>query len=140
MSAFNWDIYFKEREEAVNSEVENTVVDTHVSEAASDEPSKDADDLAGEPLDAGFRDAAEYRKLLDFLKGKNNVTVPVSPPKEAAKGWFVVDEQTKGFWADGNWSTDASQLQASMIDSEKAAHQLAKVVNGLVVPAEDLLN
>ena len=125
----SWDDFVKQRE---LSEEEVNV--TEAVDSAADKV-----DLAGEDLDAGFRDAGEYRKLLDFLKGKNNVTVPVAPPKEAAKGWFVVDEQTKGFWADGNWSTDEGLLQASIIDSEKAAIQLAKVVNGVVVAAEDLL-
>jgi hypothetical protein len=94
----------------------------------------------GEPLDAGFRDEGEYKKMLNFLRGRGDkASENPTPPKEAPKGWFVCERQSNGFWYNGGWTQDESLLSQAVFDSEKAAHELARVLGGIVIPAEEIL-
>jgi len=98
-----------------------------------DDPDADIGVTAPEP------EKDEYRKLLDFIKGKKTVDTPAKPPANVPKGWFVVDEATKYFWHNGNWAMDPSLLEDAIIDSEKGAIELSKAVGGVVIPAEEIL-
>ena len=94
----------------------------------------------GQPMDASWRNMAEYEKMLDFLKGKKSKEAEGSPvPKGVPRKFFVVDESANGFWVNGGWSQDESLAHDALIDSEKAAKEIARVVGGVVVPAEEIL-
>jgi len=135
MPIMKWDDFLRQRDAGI--EPRKPVVEiTALDKAAELEP------LTGKPLDATFRDEGEYKKMLEFLRGRKNtpqiVDKPV-PPKAAPKGWFVVDEQSRGFWIDGGWSQETHRINEAMIDSEKAAVELARVVGGVAIPAEEIL-
>ena len=58
-----------------------------------------AADAIGEPLDNTYRQEDEYKKMLEFLRGKKNIAngaLGDKPliPQSASKGWFVVDEES----------------------------------------------
>jgi len=103
-------------------------------------PKETNEKVVGEPLDGTYRDEAEYKKLLEFLRGKKNVPEPVKPPESAPKGWFIADEASRGFWYDNNWTTDTHLIHEAVIHDEKAAKALAQVVGGIVIPAEEVLD
>ncbi len=128
MGIKKWDEFLNERESS------NVVSETTEDNAAT-----------GENLDAGYRDEGEYKKMLDFLRGKKNVANGAlgdkpTVPKSAAKGWFIVDEQSRGFWHDGKWTQDIDVAKEAIINSEKGATDLAKLVGGVVIPAEEILS
>lgn len=125
-----WDEYVRDRDSGT------------VNESAAHETTPASNSVTGENLDFSYRDESEYKKLLDFLRGKKNapqVTEKPQAPKESPKGWFVVDEQSRGFWVNGSWSQDTELASKGIIDSEQAASELAKVIGGVAIPAEEIL-
>ena len=132
--------YLKQRD--AGSAKESFIETSTAEELVSGKPKEKEEALAktGQPMDASFRDEGEYKKMLDFLRGKNNVKTPSAPPPGVPKKWFVVDESSRGFWVNGDWSQDESLASEALFDSEKAAKELARVVGGVVVPAEEILN
>ena len=103
-------------------------------------PQETNDKVVGEPLDIKYRNEAEYKKLLEFLRGKKNVPEPVKSPPGTPKGWFIADESNRGFWYDNNWTQDTHLIHEAVIRDEKAAVALSKVVGGIVIPAEEVLD
>jgi len=136
----SWNEYATERAANEGKEPTNESKDTkkefiHLSKT----PEEQNATCSGEPLDLTYREEDEYKKMLDFLRGKKNVPDPPKPPAEAPKGWFIADEQSRGFWYDNGWTQDTSFLNEAVIDSERAAHALAQVVGGVVIPAEEVM-
>ncbi len=135
-----WEDYIAERDAAEQQEplskVEKPLARPSKirSEAVAEQPPN-----TGERLDQSYRDKDFDKKLQEFIKGRKNASPPVVPPKEAPKGWFVVDEETKGFWAGDDWSQNPNLMKENVIDSEKDAHSIAKLVNGVVIPAAEIL-
>lgn len=128
--------YIKRRDAGVNvgfnsSQTKNEDTNPEVTVAGSDSLGHDFN-------------SAEYDKLLNFLRGKktiSNAALGDKPliPKEAAKGWFIVDENNSGYWIDGGWTQDPVNLQHGIINSEEVAKRLAGAVGGVVIPAEEIL-
>jgi len=136
----HWEDYLAERD-AAESQESTPKIDKPLtrpskvrSEAVAEQPSN-----TGKRLDEPYRDKDFDKKLQEFIKGRKNSSPPVVPPKEAPKGWFVVDEETRGFWAGEDWSHDTNLMKKNIIDSEKDAHSIAKLVNGVVLPAAEIL-
>lgn len=101
-------------------------------------------EVSGVELDSEYRSTADYDKMLEFLRGKKNtpdITDKPVPPKGVAKGWFVVDEASKGLWNAENreWSHDAVDAELCIFKNESAAQATASVVGGLIIPVEEIL-
>lgn len=132
MKIKKWEDYVQERESG-DFQVRNEVSET-------DAIVNNNEKSLGEPFDKDYRDTKEYEKMLEFLRGKKNVPSPVKPTKETPKGWFVVDEVTRGFWVAGAWSQDQSLISDAVISTEEAARKTADAVGGLVIPASEVLS
>lgn len=132
--------YIKDRESGVLPQPFTDIqevkdVKSQASKKAEENPEMS---IAGKEMEFE-KNEKEYKQMLNFLRGKKTEPAPVVPPKEAPKGWFVVDEQSRGFWANGSWQYDEGLLSTAVLDSEKAATELARVVGGIVIPAEEIL-
>ena len=129
----SWETYVAAREAAEKKASEGSDTSTQ-SEHCSYEPPPNT----GKQLDEPYRDKAFEDKVQQFIKGRKNVNP--APPKGVAKGWFVVDEETKSFWLDDGWSQDPRAMQNAVVETVEAANILAKAVHGVVIPAHELLD
>jgi len=124
-----WNEYVKNRKQSPDDEFVQL----------SKTPEEQNVQVTGEPLDLNYHEDDDYKKLLQFLRGKSNVPTPVQPPPEAPKGWFIADEHSRGFWCNNNWTQDTDLLKEAVIHDEKAAKALAQVVGGVVIPSTEVL-
>ena len=145
MSKCTLEEYIRNRDAGISKDsfIETSTAQDIAKPATVNIPPKEREEglaKTGKPMDDGYRNMAEYEKMLDFLKGKKSKEAEGSPvPKDVPRKYFVVDESANGFWVNGGWSQDESLAQEALFDSEKAARELARVVGGVVVPAEEIL-
>ena len=133
-----WGEYFKQKETSA-PQVDETPLKRPSIQAEAKAEKVDQPENTGEALDKNYRDPDFDRKLQEFIKGKKNAQPPVVPPKEAPKGWFVVDEETKGFWCEDAWTNDPAMAQAALINSAEEAKEIASLTGGVAIPANEIL-
>lgn len=134
MSILKWNDFLESRENGEEVKVP-------VSEVTSEKTKESLKTRAGVEMDEPFRDEEQYKKMLEFLRGKKNtpnIEDKPEPPKDSPKGWFVVDESSRGFWHDGEWTTNGQLANDAILESEKAAEEIAKAVGGIVIASDEI--